>query len=161
MAALGEGRRRRILCPVPVVVGLAEPPVVPDFLRRLAEMGWAPERVSAYETRWAGEGCAAPLLAEAPPPDALVLTSTTEAEGLVKSLESAGLGWKEVAERWSGMVVAAHGPVTARGAVALGVTPDIVSSSFGSFDGVADALASALCKKNLEISQEINIKRVE
>ncbi|XP_078432482.1 uncharacterized protein LOC144704110 [Wolffia australiana] len=144
VAALRPGRGRRVLCPVPAVIGLAEPAVVPEFLRGLAARGWAPERVGAYETRWAGEGCAAALMAAAWPPDALVFTSTAEVEGLVKALAAAGRRWRAVRERWPGMVVAAHGPVTAGGAAALGVEVDVVSSSFGCFDGVLDAIAHAL-----------------
>jgi len=47
-----------VLCPVPRVVGLEEPPVVPDFLRELEVAGWVPTRVDAYETRWLRPACA-------------------------------------------------------------------------------------------------------
>ncbi|CAA7409473.1 unnamed protein product [Spirodela intermedia] len=141
VAALGEGSGKKILCPVPAVVGLAEPPVVPEFLRALAAMGWAPARVPAYETRWAGAACAASLLA-APPVDAVVFTSTAEVEGLLKALAAAGWRWRAVAERRPQMLVAAHGPVTARGAAALGVPVDVVGSKFSTFDGVLEALAA-------------------
>ena len=36
------------------------------------------------------------------------------------------------------LVVAAHGPVTAVGALRLSVEVDVVSSKFGSFDGFVD-----------------------
>lgn len=142
VAALGEGSGKKILCPVPAVVGLEEPPVVPEFLLALAAMGWAPARVPAYETRWAGAACAAPLLPAAPPVDAVVFTSTAEVEGLLKALAAAGSRWRAVAERWPQMLVAAHGPVTARGAAALGVPVDVVGSKFSTFDGVLEALAA-------------------
>ncbi|GAB4848356.1 hypothetical protein Ancab_003049 [Ancistrocladus abbreviatus] len=143
--SLGPGMARRVLCPVPLVVGLEEPPVVPDFLRDLGQMGWAAVRVDAYETRWAGPKCAERLVdngeREGEGVDAIVFTSTAEVEGLLKSLVEIGLGWCGLRKRWPGLVVAAHGPVTALGAERLGVRVDVVSSRFSSFDGVVEALA--------------------
>ncbi|KAG0457614.1 hypothetical protein HPP92_022480 [Vanilla planifolia] len=141
--ALGEGFGRRALCPVPDVVGLEEPPVVPDFLKALEASGWVPTRVPAYETRWAGPKCAEELVGEAELEtlDAIVFTSTTEVEGLMKSLEAMGWGWSAVIEKRPRMLVATHGPVTANGAQRFGVAVDVVSSSFSSFNGVLDALA--------------------
>lgn len=142
--ALGVGNRRRVLCPVPRVVGLNEPPVVPNFLRDLETNGWVPVRVDAYETRWAGPDCARKLVerGEDEKLDAIVFTSTGEVEGLLKSLRDLGLEWEVMRKRWPDMVVAAHGPVTAAGAERLCVKVDLVSSKFGSFNGVVDALHS-------------------
>ncbi|KVH92133.1 uncharacterized protein LOC112515167 [Cynara cardunculus var. scolymus] len=141
--ALGLGRGRKVLCPVPLVVGLEEPRVVPDFLRDLVSKGWVAVRVNAYETRWMGAVCAAALLRKdgSPAVDAIVFTSTGEVEGMLKSLRVMGLDWETVRRENPAMVVAAHGPVTAAGAESLGVGVDVVSSRFSSFDGVVDALA--------------------
>ncbi|KAK7304121.1 hypothetical protein RJT34_15183 [Clitoria ternatea] len=141
-AALGSGGGRSVLCPVPRVVGVEEPPVVPDFLRELAVGGWVPVRVEAYETRWAGSTCAEGIVRASQDGglDAVVFTSTAEVEGLLKSLREFGLGFGDLRRRCPGLVVAAHGPVTAAGAERLGVEVDVVSSKFGSFDGVVDAL---------------------
>lgn len=129
------------MCPVPVVLGLEEPRVVPEFLRELGRMGWEAVRVGAYETRWAGPKCAESLLNGGVVVHALVFTSTAEVEGLLKGLREIGLGWDGLRRMWPGLVVAAHGPVTAFGAERLGVKVDVVSSKFGSFDGVVDVLA--------------------
>ncbi|KAL2907147.1 Uroporphyrinogen-III synthase [Bienertia sinuspersici] len=137
--SLGPGLGRKILCPVPLVVGLHEPPVVPEFLSELGSMGWVAVRADAYETRWAGPNCAGKLL-EVGNLDGIVFTSTAEVEGLLKSLREFGLGWEDMKKRWPGLVVAAHGPVTASGAERLGVKVDVVSSNFSSFDGVVQAL---------------------
>ncbi|TMW89353.1 hypothetical protein EJD97_017305 [Solanum chilense] len=142
--ALGLGQGRKVLCPVPLVIGLNEPPVVPKFLDDLSKRGWIPLRLDAYETRWAGAKCAVDVVAKSEEEcgfDAIVFTSTGEVEGLLKSLEEFGLDWSMVRRRCPRMVVAAHGPVTAAGAESLGVGIDVVSSNFGSFDGVVDALA--------------------
>ncbi|KAL9678454.1 hypothetical protein QQ045_016298 [Rhodiola kirilowii] len=49
---LGFGCGRKVLCPVPLVVGIEEPPMVPGFLNELELSGWVAVRVDAYETRW-------------------------------------------------------------------------------------------------------------
>lgn len=146
--SLGQGRGRSVLCPVPRVVDLDEPPVVPDFLRQLGLMGWAPIRVDGYETRWAGPNCIERLVgvdlqSEGQRLDAVVFTSTAEVEGMLKGLREFGLTWAEFKKKWAGLVVAAHGPVTAKGAERLGVRVDVVGSRFGSFDGVVEALYNA------------------
>ncbi|CAI9110384.1 OLC1v1010393C1 [Oldenlandia corymbosa var. corymbosa] len=136
--ALGSGHGRKVLCPVPSVLGLNEPPVVPKFLSDLDKMGWIAVRVNGYETRWAGPKCAEELVKKTEEEcgvDALVFTSTAEVEGLL------GLNWDMMRRRCPTMLVAAHGPVTASGAERLGVGIDVISSRFGSFDGIVDALA--------------------
>ncbi|KAK6928352.1 Tetrapyrrole biosynthesis, uroporphyrinogen III synthase [Dillenia turbinata] len=144
--SLGPGLGRRVLCPVPEVKGLTEPPVVPNFIRELGLKGWVAVRVPAYETRWVGPGCAGPVLErrEGERLDAIVFTSSTEVEGLLKSLRELGLDWAGFRRMWPDLVVAAHGPVTAKGAERLGVSVDLVSERFSSFDGVVEALAKAL-----------------
>ncbi|XP_071710727.1 uncharacterized protein [Rutidosis leptorrhynchoides] len=140
--ALGLGFGRKVMCPVPLVVGLEEPVVVPNFIRDLGLNGWVVVRVDAYETRWLGEECAAAVVGDGGcAVDAVVFTSTGEVEGMLKSLKAMGLDWEDVVKRNPGMVVAAHGPVTAAGAESLGVAVDVVGSKFGSFEGVVDALA--------------------
>lgn len=144
--SLGLGQGRKVLSPVPLVLGLEEPPVVPRFLNDLTEKGWIATRVNAYETRWAGPECAQIVASKMDNEsgsgvDAIVFTSTAEVEGFLKSLKELGMDWgKMVRKKWPRMVVAAHGPVTASGAERLGVAIDVVSSKFDSFEGVIDAL---------------------
>lgn len=145
--SIGYGRGRRILCPVPSVAGLQEPPVVPNFLRELEEAGWVPVRVNAYETRWCGPRCAERLVRRSEEDGgqglaAVVFTSSGEVEGLLKSLREFGWDWRMVRRRWPSLVVAAQGPVTAAGAERFGVDVDVVSSRFESFEGVVEALDS-------------------
>ncbi|XP_010558898.1 PREDICTED: uncharacterized protein LOC104827422 [Tarenaya hassleriana] len=138
--SLGSGRGRRILCPVPSVVELTEPPVVPRFLRDLEIAGWVPIRVDAYETRWVGPTCAEAMVAAVDDVDAVVFTSTAEVEGLLKGLREMGWDWTAVKRRRPQLVTAAHGPVTEAGAERLGVRIDVVNDKFGSFEGVVEAL---------------------
>ncbi|KAK9269522.1 hypothetical protein L1049_001298 [Liquidambar formosana] len=129
--ALGDGRGRRVLCPVPMVVGLEEPPVIPNFLRELGLSRWMAVRVNGYETRWAGPECAEGVAARVEEGylDSIVFTSTGEVEGLLKSLREFGLDWGMVRKRCRRLVVAAHGPVTAAGAERLGVDIDVNSGA--------------------------------
>lgn len=139
--ALGLGLQRKILCPVPAVIGLEEPPVVPNLLADLERRGWAAVRVNAYETRWrSGVAELVERMEEECGVDAIVFTSTAEVEGLLKSLGEVGLDWGMVRGMCPRMLAAAHGPVTAAGAEKLGVGIDVVSSRFDSFDGVVEAL---------------------
>ncbi|KAK7281491.1 hypothetical protein RIF29_09541 [Crotalaria pallida] len=149
VSSLGTGDGRMVLSPVPRVVGLDEPPVVPNFLRELKAAGWVPVRVHAYETQWAGPQCAEGIVRgseEEGGLDAVVFTSSSEVEGLLKSLKEFGLAFEDVRRRCPRLVVAAHGPVTAAGAERLGVKVDVVSSRFDSFEGVVDVLNVTLTK---------------
>ncbi|GLJ36297.1 hypothetical protein SUGI_0728740 [Cryptomeria japonica] len=48
---LGDGHVRKILCPLPLVLGLDKPSVVPNFLMALQAKGWDAVRLNAYVTR--------------------------------------------------------------------------------------------------------------
>ncbi|XP_057828855.2 uncharacterized protein LOC131040004 [Cryptomeria japonica] len=82
---LGDGHVRKILCPLPLVLGLDKPSVVPNFLMALQAKGWDAVRLNAYVTRWARSDCAQMLLGMRET-DAIVLTSITETQGLLKNL---------------------------------------------------------------------------
>ncbi|KAG6770209.1 hypothetical protein POTOM_025884 [Populus tomentosa] len=143
---LGTGRCRKVLCPVPRVVGLEEPPVVPDFLRELEAVGWVPIRVDAYETRWLGPACAKGVVERSDEGllDAMVFASSGEVEGLLKSLKELGWEWEMMMRRWPNLVVVTHGPVAAAGAASLGVNVNVVSERFDSFQGTVDAVKTKL-----------------
>lgn len=139
---LGIGVGRRVLCPVPLVVELEEPPVVPNFIRELHGGGWVPVRVNAYETLWAGPQCAEGIVkrAEEGRLDVIVFTSSAEVEGLLKGLKELGLDFERLKNMCPELIVASHGPVTKAGSERLGVKVDVVSSKFDSFDGVVHAI---------------------
>ncbi|XP_024990495.1 uncharacterized protein LOC112524773 [Cynara cardunculus var. scolymus] len=94
--ALGLGRGRKVLCPVPLVVGLEEPRVVPDFLRDLVSKGWVAVRVNAYETPWMGAMCAATLLVSKGWEWWMRLCLQVEVEEMLKNLRVMGLDWETV-----------------------------------------------------------------
>ncbi|KAJ0969368.1 hypothetical protein J5N97_022245 [Dioscorea zingiberensis] len=75
-----------------LVINLEEPLVVPDFIRDLEAQNWVIIRVPAYKTRWAGHGVFEPLVRMDGKLDAIVFTSSTEVEGLLKGLEELGCG---------------------------------------------------------------------
>ncbi|KAJ3669424.1 hypothetical protein LUZ60_011374 [Juncus effusus] len=139
---LGNGGGRKILCPVPVVVGLTEPPVIPCFLAGLEGAGWIPVSVASYKTRWAGPECVSSLVELKDELDAIVFTSSAEVEGFLKGLDAVGWSWENMKGRWPELLVAAHGPVTAKGVESFGLNVDVVSRNCSSFAGVLDALSS-------------------
>ena len=78
---------------------------------------------------------------------AIVFSSRAEAEGLLKACALAGIDSSPLTSRerrddeaWRDVVVAAHGPVTARGLEELGVRVDLVSEDCSTLQGVVSAL---------------------
>ncbi|CAI5499935.1 unnamed protein product [Closterium sp. Naga37s-1] len=168
--ALGPGDGRIVACPVPRVEGLEEPPVVPTFLRALEERGCNSQ--GGGDTSGDGEGgelgelrAAEGAVSMHPSVAAVVFSSTAEAQGFVACCHAMGvhplrfLGRHESQPPHSppgadaadgsgvsrrGVVVAAHGPVTAEGVRNAGLPVDVVSQQFSSFAGVVDALAAHL-----------------
>ncbi|GMY20420.1 Tetrapyrrole biosynthesis, uroporphyrinogen III synthase [Fagus crenata] len=71
------------------MVGLDEPPVVPNFLEELERKGWVSVKVSVYETRWARRECGREVVerCERGELGVVVFTSTAEVDGLLKSLK--------------------------------------------------------------------------
>lgn len=139
-----------VLCPIPCVAGLSEPAVVPAFLRALRKAGFAVEAFPAYSTRWPGPSRAAARamrreLARPGGVDAIALTSTAEAEGLLRHARAHGVALPSGADT----PVVALGPTTAAGARALGVRVDVVNRRYASFAGLADALAAVVRKRRL------------
>lgn len=142
-----------VLCPVPLVDGMQEPPVVPEFLSDLRTRGFEVTAVPAYETRPVGRekveweigavlGGKVDALAFSSAGEAYALAgilTEAEREALVRSVEEGDL------------FVAAHGPYTARGVRdALGVGDVRVSEDFSSFEGMVSLLERAFETRDRE-----------
>ncbi|CAG9466575.1 unnamed protein product [Pedinophyceae sp. YPF-701] len=144
LVARGEADGARALVPVPTVAGgLREPPVVPRFMAALEAAGVHAHRVPAYETVLADAGdCAVELrMLEEGDVAAVVFTSTAEAQGLAAHFGGAAAAARAL-ER-GGVVIAAHGPYTARGVrETLGLDVPVVGVDYSSFQGVTDALCA-------------------
>ncbi|PXF44380.1 putative uroporphyrinogen-III synthase [Gracilariopsis chorda] len=138
-----ELKGSRILCPIPKVVNLPEPPVVPNFLRGLKEAGFRVKSVAAYVT--------SPLervkveveieMLQKGHIDAVLVSSQGEANALY-SLLSESERSALLEQLNSGQVLlAAHGPYTAAGiSEVFGIESIVVSQNWASFQGVVDAL---------------------
>lgn len=128
-----------VLCPVPHIVGLSEPPVVPNFIASLRRAGFSCERTPAYTTRWPGPSrgarAAVQRLADF---DAIAITSTAEAEGLKRFCDLYNVNLRR--GHAAGVPIVVHGPVTAGGAQRCGVRVAAVNREFGSFAGLADTV---------------------
>lgn len=184
LAADPDLRGKRVLVPVPVVQGMREPPVIPQLLHDLEHnVGCIVTAVPAYCTKPTTADRVAvelDLLCRDGAVDAVLVSSTAEANALHAVLANAAAGVgvgdgerdgtkppldafvERVRER--SILIAAHGPVTARGvaqafddfrcvgddgasdganAVAnddVDVDAIVVSKNCSTFDGVADAL---------------------
>jgi uroporphyrinogen-III synthase len=144
-------RKRRILCPVPRFEGrLSEPPVIPLFLENLQNLGLEVDRVDAYVTRWAGPSHHAKQALQGLRDgsiQALCVSSTAEAEGLLLLCQEYGLDWKACKVK-----VAVHGQMTAEGAQALGLKVHAISKYSSSVSGVVGAVSESLVESEEEAS---------
>ena len=132
----------RILCPVPKVIGeLSEPPVVPNFLANLRRKGFEVHSVNAYITRLADFQANSVKEAMKMLKDGIIsvvcVSSTAEVEAFLLFCQRYQVEWKHVK-------IAAHGPVTASGAQALGVTVHAVSKDSSSFYGMVEAVTECM-----------------
>lgn len=135
---------RSVLVPVPVVSGLPEPPVVPDFLEALRNrINCTVSPIPAYLTEPVSRHYISKeidLLLQDDGIAALIFSSTAEALALRAIL---GQDLPTFIDRVSHqkLVVAAHGPVTAEGIrSAFGFEHVVVSGDSSTFSGVVTAL---------------------
>lgn len=138
-----ELKGSRILCPIPKVVNLPEPPVVPTFLRDLEEAGFEVKSVAAYVT--------SPLerlqvevevqLLHDGHIDAVLIASQGEAYALHRMLSETERSTLVEQVNRGQLLFAAHGPYTASGITEVfGVQDIVLSENWASFQGVVDAL---------------------
>jgi len=138
----------RVLVPAPRVVGIKEPPVVPEFLAALHGIGLEAVRVDAYVTRPTADprATAEPLaLLLNGEIDVVALTSVGEADALVSLVGGAEaldalLLRLDKAGNPNRVVLACFGPVTANGVERLGLKPTLHATQFGRFAGFVQAL---------------------
>lgn len=138
MAALAQTPNvalQQILVPVPQVEGLPEPNVVPEFIAGLENLGLTVTRVPAYATRRLEADCYLHELAwiRQGRVDAIAFSSTAEISALLQMIDA-----KTIQQNCA---IACFGPYTARNAERLGLSVDIVSQDFSSFNGFVDAIA--------------------
>ncbi len=137
----------KALCIVPhVVAPLVEPDVVPTFLANLESIGLDPIRVPAYETR------IGPNSQYSKPEidmltsgqiKAIAFTSTAESQGLSHVVGRETL-LQSINEH--DIIIAAHGPTTAKGVEkTLRIPPiDCISKDSSTFHGLVEAIAEKM-----------------
>ena len=136
----------RVLVPAPRVEGMQEPPIVPDFVAALEQLGLEVTRVDAYVTRPTKDTdvTSGPLSALSRGDiDVIALTSVGEADALC-TLVGGAPRLEALLSRRNGppVVLGCFGPVTASGVQRLGLTPTLHATQFGRFAGFVDALAA-------------------
>eukprot|EP00798_Chlamydomonas_sp_ICE-L_P006553 gene6553-3205_t len=144
LVANGEAAGARVFCPVPHVTGgLTEPDVVPKFMQALADAGAIGQRVPAYATTMGTqpEACLAETqMLSSGQIDAIAFSSTAEAQGLVHVMGGLEALTSHITR--NNVLLAAHGPYTARGVCSVlgGLPVKCVSRNFSSFHGLVRAL---------------------
>lgn len=132
----------KILCPVPKVIGMREPPVVPAFLKEFSAQGFDVTAVAAYETKPVSRGrveTEISMLLDGRI-DAVAISSCGEAYAMREVLGGGNISeFRSKAENRD-IIVGAHGPFTATGVKeALGIDA-AVSDDYSSFDGLVGVL---------------------
>lgn len=134
---------KKVLIPVPLVKGMEEPPVVPDFLREMTERVHCEiASVPAYVTTpVARERLAVELdWLDRTEVNAVVVSSCGEAYALRALLQDEEYVRFVNNVREGRLVLAAHGPVTAVGLRKMFPVDIVVSNDSSSFTGVVGAL---------------------
>lgn len=137
----------KALCIVPhVVAPLVEPDVVPNFFANLESIGLDPIRVPGYETRIGPDSqysSAEIDMLTSGHIKAIAFTSTAESQGLSQIVGRETL-LQCIHEH--DILLAAHGPTTARGVEKTLHIADIdcISKDSSTFDGLAEAMAEKL-----------------
>lgn len=143
VAALGRmpaSAGRSILVPAPLVEGVAEPDVIPNFVAGLEAIGMRATRVPAYRTRLLDRARYAVELdlLRRGAIDAVAFSSAAEVAGFLAMVAGP--------EDYRGCAICCFGPYTAANARQMGVAPTVVAADFSSFDGFAAAIAAWLSR---------------
>lgn len=142
-----------VLCPVPVVVGMEEPAIVPNFLRDLAAKGFVPCPVPVYETVPIPRdsiNVELGILARARA-RYVAISSAGEAQALRLALTDGELeDLRFRVDKTGDIVLVSHGPYTGSGIrKVLGVEQVSVSTNYSTFDGMIDIIADEERTRNM------------
>ncbi|WP_424096703.1 uroporphyrinogen-III synthase [Moorena producens] len=128
--------QKTILVPIPEVVGIPEPNVIPNFISGLQELGMKVTPVLTYQTRILDKtiyNIELNLIRQGKI-DVIAFSSTAEVTAFLTMVNSP--------QDYNHCVVACFGPYTAANTEKLGLTVSIVSESYSSFEGFANAIAN-------------------
>ncbi|BAY92788.1 MULTISPECIES: uroporphyrinogen-III synthase [unclassified Tolypothrix] len=142
LAKIADIHQKKILAPVPEVVGMPEPDVVPNFIAGLQKLGMQVTRVPSYQTAGLDKNIYAvelDLLRQGMI-DVIAFSSTVEIESFLTMVNSKF--------DYQHSVIACFGPYTAANAKKLGLEVAILSQDYSSFAGFADAIAQFFTNPN-------------
>jgi len=134
LAKIPDIQHQSILLPVPLVVGIPEPDIVPNFVMALQKLQLNVTRVPVYLTRALTRDLYQLELSllRLGKIDILAFSSTAEIESFLLMVD-APVDYQKCA-------IACFGPYTAANAEKLGLTVDICAENFSAFDGFVDAM---------------------
>ena len=124
-----DGMRIGVLAPQ--VIGMEEPPIVPDFINGLKAIGMQPSRINVYHTKSASKEVLSETARHITEKtyDGVVFTSGTEIKVFLQMVPSQ----LTIDEFVKDLTVICYGPYTARCAADYGLKVDFTSPAFGSF----------------------------
>ena len=135
LAKVPQLKSKKILLPVPQVVGIKEPNIVPRFVAGLKKIGLEVTQIPVYITK-----CLEQTIYEVELDliktrkiDVIAFSSTAEVTSFLQMV-------KEPAD-YEHSVIACFGPYTAQNAASLGLNVLICSVDYSSFTGFAQAIA--------------------
>jgi uroporphyrinogen-III synthase len=126
---------KKVLVPVPEVVGVPQPDVIPNFVTGLKNLGMNTTCVPVYRTQCLDKklyGVELDLIRQGKI-DVIAFSSTAEVAGFLQMVTSKA--------DYQHCVIACFGPYTAVNAKKLGVNVAIVAKDYSSFAGFAKAIA--------------------
>jgi len=134
-----NSKGKTIAALVPLVEGMTEPNIVPDFLEKLGSIGMNVTRINAYITRSVDnvQTDRAVHLIRAKEIQCVAFTSGAEVEVLLRNINDNSL--------LENIVIACFGPYTAKCAQKKGLNVSIVSQDFSSFSGFLKAIEEYYC----------------
>jgi len=136
-----------ILVPKPLVEGVLEPNVMPNFVADLSQLGLTIIQVPAYLTRGleADPYTVELSLIRQGVVDAIAFSSTAEISALLQMVDADTIQ--------QNCVTACLGPYSAGNAEDLGISVDIVSKDFSAFTGFTEAIAQFFAATSTDLSR--------
>jgi uroporphyrinogen-III synthase len=141
LAQIPNIQGKKILVPVPEVVGVPEPDVIPNFVAGLKNLGMSVTRVPTYLTRCLDKSfyeVELNLICQGKV-DVIAFSSAAEVASFLQMFTAKA--------DYQQCVIACFGPYTAANANKLGVNVSIIAQDYSSFAGFAEAIASFFATK--------------
>lgn len=139
-----ECNKKKIAVFAPLVVGISEPDVIPNYIDSLENAGIIVTKVNAYTTNLCSPDNENNVRYKINKGniDLIAFTSTGEILALLELVGGS--------EKLSETAIACFGPYTYKNALKLGLKPSFMAKDFSSFEGYVESMTDYFVKKNSE-----------